>query len=114
MIDDEDHPYFKAAAQALNDRLKPYESIRVTRQSIQEMQNHIDLHRIEARRANIDFPELVIVAVPRLAMLFVRPRHWTRDNINDFCLQLVRLAPQITAQEVAEAIKRSWPHHKVL
>jgi hypothetical protein len=72
----------------------------------------IAIHRADCKRMGIDFPEMVVVAFPRLGAIEICRRDWTVPDVETFILDCVSKYPTISAAEIAEAIKKAWPGYK--
>ena len=73
----------------------------------------VEQHRINARKRGINFPKLVALVIPRLGWIKLVRHEIPESSIRRAVLALLRECPKVTREEVAQAVKRAWPHYKL-
>lgn len=85
----------------------------VTKQLVHDVEQLIYDHRVKVKqRLGVDFPELVVVALPLTRRLEICRRDLDTSAIDEQVRVIARKYPGITAEEIAGAIRRAWPHHR--
>lgn len=82
------------------------------RASVETIAGWIEIHRRDCKRMGIDFPEMVVVAFPRIRAIEICRRDWSTPDVETFILDCVTKYSGITAPEIAEAISKAWPGYK--
>lgn len=112
MITDEEHPAMKAAADVLKQRLGAAIGGRpLDRHALQEAVGIIAQHRWQAIRGGIDFPEMVIMPLPRHNELLLVRRDLDAANINQTIINITVAFKDVTADEIARAVRFAFPSH---
>lgn len=68
-------------------------------------------HRVKARQAGLDFPELTILAFPRLNTVKFYRADLNREQINRVVIVLAKEMPGLHPDDLAWAVKMGWPHY---
>lgn len=116
MITDDSHPRMIRAHKALLQRVgrvigdgsKPF-----TTGLLHELFDVIKHHRAECRREyDLDFPALVVAAVPRLGILHFMRADLDIVSIKQQIVNVTRLYPEVTVEEVVSAFRMAFPDIK--
>jgi hypothetical protein len=110
MITDETHPEMVRAHGDLVRRLSLVTAGRVpSRMLYEDVIKVRDDHRTEWRVKGVDFPHLVIFAVPRLRIMELWRADLDYASIRTKMMNLVMAAPEVTMQELALALQSAYP-----
>lgn len=113
MIDDEDHPEMRKAQQGLMKRLGMIAyGQRVNKPLIDKLKEELKDHRASWRAQGVDFPQMVILAIPRLGVLDFARADLDIASIRIKIVNTVRMTPQATMQEIVEAFMAAYPDLK--
>lgn len=88
------------------------EGMAMDRSTVDKIAEWVEIHRRDCKRMGIDFPEMVVVAFPRIGAIEICRRDWTTPDVENFILGCVQKYPEITTPEIAKAIERAWPGYK--
>lgn len=115
MITDQNHPHFIACANEFNKRMNRFHMWPCTEDTLRQIEEMVVEHRRDCRRGGVDWPELVVICLPRCNVLTIRHKDLDLTEIEKLVVHLARTAkPEPTAEELAFAIKRAYPHVKRL
>lgn len=116
MIKDDNHPRMIRAQKALLSRVGKVlgdGTKQLTTGLLHDIFEVIKYHRAECRREHdLDFPALVVAAVPRLGMLHFMRADLDIVSIRQQIVNIARMNPQITKEELVEAIRMAYPDLK--
>lgn len=115
MITDEDAPEMLAAQRWIAERIHDLTIGReVTASLIREVEQAIYDHRVRSRQNGLDFPELVLMCIPRLGIIKLVRRDAELPAIKMHVVNLVReCAARGKAAmpiDLAHAVRAAWPH----
>jgi len=114
MIDDEEHPHYIACMREMDRRINKFYQWPVTELTLNAIQDELARHRITCRRNGVDFPEVVVIGLPRSNTIYVRRRDLNKDGIANLVIHMTKADPPPTAEEIAIAIHRAYPGVKTL
>ena len=110
MMQDEDARLHAAAAVLENAISAAIGSRRLDTYALRQVRDILYQHRTKARQAGMDFPKLV--ALPFFRQNFVKlvRADLDRNSINTTIVNFTREMPNVTAMEIASAMRYGLPH----
>lgn len=112
MIDDENHPEMQRAKNDLLVALATFRGCQVDNQTMVDLNNTIAEHRARWRIKGVDFPVLAALIVPRLHIISLVRADLDQKAIESRIVQFVKENPQVTARDVAQAVKWAFPDYR--
>lgn len=116
MITDDNHPRMRHAHKVLLRRIGVIlgdGTKELTTGLLHDMFEVIKHHRAECRRErDLDFPALVVVAVPRLGVVHFLRADLDIPSIRQSIVNFVRMNPQVTPEETVAAFRVAYPDLK--
>ena len=109
MIDDENDPRMRQAAKALSTRMNVLALGREIDCSLVECASQMIYdHRVQCHQRGIDFPRMVIFAIPRIGVFKLARADFDLPSIRNFVLNFVREQPAATPLEIGNAVVAAW------
>lgn len=113
MITDEQHPEMLKALKSFAQRVHyAVEGEKVTKPLIDKLTTVIREHRSEWRARGVDFPQMVILCIPRLGTLDFARADLDLPSIKTKIVNLVRSTPGASMEEIVNAFKAAYPDLK--
>lgn len=82
----------------------------VTLPEVRRLMEMVDHHRSNWRARGVDFPRLTLFVVPRLGYLKLVAADLDMKAVQTHVLNATVEQPEVTPQELAEAVNSAWPH----
>lgn len=95
----------------LHERLKKFLHKEWTEATFQELDEMVRSFAVGQRLTGVDFPQLTAIVVPSRRHVRLARRELDHRGIQAHIESIINLYPDITAPELAPAIRRAWPEY---
>lgn len=108
--DNQDELLDKAQAE-LHEKLKRFLHKSWTESTFRELDEMVHDFAVAKRQKGVDFPQVTAIVIPSRRHIRLARRDLDHAGIQAHIQSIINLWPDITALEIAPAIKRAWPDY---